>query len=138
LPIQLFCAIPDLAKQFIHFVPAANPVWILGDRHKLTQVFINLLTNACEATITEEPITWRIEPDQHHQAVSIQIHNWGNPIPPQLLPMITQPFFTTKANGHGLGLPLVQKIVDAHKGSLWFESTSAAGTTVRIQLPILN
>jgi hypothetical protein len=136
--LQLFCGISDRAKQSIHFVPAAYPVWIVGDRNKLTQVFINLLNNACEATITEELITWRIEPDPSHQKVSIQIHNWGNPIPPQLLPMITQPFFTTKTNGHGLGLSLVQKIVDTHKGSLWFESTVAAGTTVAIHLPILN
>jgi signal transduction histidine kinase len=124
--------------RLVRLVCSDLPIWTIADRHKLTQVFLNLLDNAGEATIDSEPICWRFVPAPSERQVSIEIHNWGEPIPPQLLGIVTQPFVTTKANGRGLGLSIVRKIVAAHQGTLAIESSSEAGTTVRIQLPTID
>jgi signal transduction histidine kinase len=134
--LALLSSIPETANQVIHLMPHPCPVWIQGDRHKLTQVLMNLLTNACEATRITEAITWQISTDFDQQMAVIKIHNWGDPIPPQLLPLITKPFFTTKPQGHGLGLHLARKIVEAHGGSLLLESTAELGTTAEVCLPL--
>ena len=68
--------------------------------------------------------------------VTITVHNGGDPIPPDVLPQLTQPFFTTKSSGNGLGLAITRRIVEAHGGTLAFASTAEAGTTVKVQLPI--
>jgi signal transduction histidine kinase len=125
-------------QQVIQLVHADRPIWTIADRHKLTQVFLNLLDNARVATTADLPISWRIVPDPVECQVLIEVHNWGDPIPPQLLPLVTQPFVTTKANGCGLGLTVVSQIVAAHQGTFAIESSVDAGTTVRIQLPTIE
>ncbi len=109
-----------------------------GDRDKLKQVLINLVTNACEAILVQETVTWRIQhlPQQQtpQQQIEIQIHNGGDPIPPDVLPKLTQPFVSTKANGNGLGLAITKRIIEAHDGSIEIESRDQ-GTTVTVLLP---
>lgn len=133
----LFTSIPKNAVRTIEFVRSDRPLWLLGDRCKLTQVFINLLDNACEATPDGSLISWTINPDPDNLSITIEIHNWGDPIPPQFLSYVTQPFCTTKSTGHGLGLTIVRQIVEAHQGCLKIISTAATGTTVRLELPML-
>jgi len=109
--------------------------WIVGDVDKLKQVFINLIRNACEAVPPGESVTWHIAPGPTPHHLWVSIHNGGDPIPPAVLDKMGQPFFTTKAGGNGLGLAIVQRIVEAHGGTLTIESTAEAGTTVRVVLP---
>jgi signal transduction histidine kinase len=135
--ITLFASIPKNADRSIDYSRSDLPMWIWGDRSKLIQAVINLLDNACEATPTESPITWKTIPNPDERTIAIEIHNWGEPIPPQFLPDVTTPFWTTKSTGHGLGLAIVQQIVTAHQGRLEITSTATAGTTVRIELPLL-
>jgi len=106
---------------------------VLGDRDKLKQVFINLVTNACEASPSDADVAWHI--DVTEAQATVQIHNGGDPIPPDILPKLTQPFFTTKSSGNGLGLAITQRIVDAHGGELEIESSAEKGTTVTVSLP---
>ncbi|WP_051463643.1 two-component system sensor histidine kinase NtrB [Leptolyngbya sp. PCC 6406] len=108
--------------------------WIDGDADKLKQVFINLVRNACEAVAPGDTVTWCIT--SLPQAVCISVHNGGDPIPPEVLAKLGQPFFTTKLGGNGLGVAIVKRIVAAHSGKVAIESTAEAGTTVRIMLPL--
>ena len=107
---------------------------IAGDRDRLKQVFINLLSNACEAAPAAETITCTLI--EKADCVVVTVHNGGPPIPPDILPKLTQPFFTTKSSGNGLGLAITRRIIEAHGGTLHFASTAEAGTTVTVQLPI--
>jgi len=133
---------PAISRR-IDFVPAPHPVGVLADKDKLKQVFINLLDNACQAlsaesvTNADAKITWTVEPDLITNSVYIRIHNGGNPIPPETLPKLMKPFFTTKSCGTGLGLAIVKRIVDAHSGELMITSNEAEGTQVSIKFAIL-
>lgn len=118
----------------IQTVGLDHDVVVMADRDRLKQVFINLLSNACEAAPKGDRITCTQAADA--QTLNIQIHNGGDPIPPEVLPKLTQPFFTTKSSGNGLGLSITRRIIEAHSGTIHFTSTAATGTTVTVQLPI--
>ncbi len=142
-PIRLM---PSAMRRRIEFVPAAQSVTILGDRDKLKQVFINLIDNACEAVSEGEIITWTIDIDNTdvtatnvtaiNPCVLVQVHNQGDPIPPECLDRLTKPFYTTKSSGTGLGLAIVKRIVEAHGGRLAIASSAMRGTTVSITFPL--
>jgi PAS domain S-box-containing protein len=112
-----------------------TPVTIQGDRDKLKQVFINLISNAQEACPPNGVVTWVVHPPGANQ-VTVSIHNDGDPIPPDVLPMLTRPFFTTKSSGNGLGLAITKRIVEAHQGKLEISSSPEEGTTVTISFPM--
>lgn len=128
--------LPIIKNRKIQLRSSVPPVWVVGDRDKLKQVFINLIKNACEAIDDHQTITWNIQPCQLANQVQINIHNGGNPIPHDILTKIGTPFFTTKPNGNGLGLAIVKQIIAAHNGELIITSEATLGTTVTIQLPI--
>ncbi|MDJ0714731.1 MAG: ATP-binding protein [Prochloraceae cyanobacterium] len=136
--LNLIPSIPDAKGREIRWVPTCGQVWLRGDRNKLKQVFINLLTNACQAVKPGEVITWSVELDSTSKHVSIRLHNGGNPIAPEVLSQLTKPFFTTKPNGTGLGLAIVDEIVRAHSGEMKIESSTTFGTTVSVRLPLLR
>ncbi|MEO0769428.1 MAG: ATP-binding protein, partial [Cyanobacteria bacterium J06649_4] len=111
----------------------AKEAIVIGDRDKLKQVFINLVTNACEAIPPKERVTWQLTCPTPQQ-IKIQIHNGGDPIPADVLPKLTQPFVSTKSNGNGLGLAITKRIIEAHGGTLSITSTAEKGTTVTVLL----
>jgi PAS domain S-box-containing protein len=114
-----------------------TPVQVLGDQDKLKQVLINLVTNAYEAVSIGETITVDLQTTGNHQAC-IQIQNGGEPIPADVLPKLTKPFFTTKPAGTGLGLAIVKRIIEAHEGELRIESSAATGTIVQVLIPLID
>ncbi|MDJ0701901.1 MAG: PAS domain S-box protein [Leptolyngbyaceae cyanobacterium MO_188.B28] len=126
---------PTTRDRQIKFVPSPSPTRVQGDRDKLKQVFINLVSNACEAVGPGEEILWRIDQRADEKQVWVQVHNGGEPIPPEVLPKLTTPFFTTKSTGNGLGLAITKRIVESHGGELTIESAAAMGTTVTVSLP---
>jgi signal transduction histidine kinase len=82
-----------------------------------------------------------LTPDPEEAAfVVIEIIDTGTGIPPELLPKVMEPFFTTKPEGKGtgLGLPISRRVVQEHGGLLQIESSVGEGTTIRIRLPVLN
>ncbi|BAY65626.1 multi-sensor signal transduction multi-kinase [Calothrix brevissima NIES-22] len=127
--------IPVASGKHLKFVAATQPLNVLADGDKIKQVLINLVTNACEAVSIGETIAVQIQVTENHQ-VCIQIHNQGTPIPADILPQLTKPFFTTKASGTGLGLAIVKRIVEAHDGEFSIESSAVTGTIVKVQLPL--
>ena len=105
------------------------------DAHKLERVFQNLLLNACEAV---PPESGRIEITLHSngEAVEIRVADNGHGIPALVREKLFEPFVSQgKENGTGLGLTVVQKIVQDHGGEVTVERTSSAGTTFRVLLP---
>ena len=128
---------PDKPLNGIHLITPDDPVTIAGDRDKLKQVFINLIANAQEACGPDDTVTWTIcRPTGG--SVTSRIHNGGDAIPPALLPKLTQPFFTTKPSGNGLGLAITKRIVEAHGGQMAIASSAEDGTTVTITLPLIG
>ncbi|MEM6399973.1 MAG: ATP-binding protein [Cyanobacteria bacterium P01_D01_bin.116] len=126
---------PQAKGRIIEFIPFSQPIHILGDADKLQQIFINILRNACEAVENGEVIQWRVS-YLHPDYLRISINNGGNAIPSFMLPKITQPFYSTKSDGTGLGLTIVERIVQAHGGKLSIQSNSITGTTVKVELPV--
>ncbi|WP_020651273.1 sensor histidine kinase [Solimonas variicoloris] len=118
---------------FVNRVPPALAVD--GDRARLTQVFLNLLANAADAS----PAGGRIEirATRGAASVTVEVQDWGSGIPEALLDRIFEPFVTTKepGRGTGLGLPLVFRIVADHGGSITVASHAGAGTTFTLRLP---
>ncbi|MBW4434047.1 MAG: GAF domain-containing protein [Pelatocladus maniniholoensis HA4357-MV3] len=131
------CEMPEARSRHIEFIPVSSTVKILGDKDKLKQVFINIVRNACEAVSAGDVVKWKVDSSSLDN-VSINVWNGGEPIPPEVLCKLTQPFFSTKACGTGLGLAITKRIVNAHGGKLSIESDIATGTIVSVQLPAVT
>jgi len=111
---------------------------IHADRQQLRQLFLNLFTNATDAMPNGGTLTVSVEPFNNEKQIRLQISDTGVGIPPEILQRVTEPFYTTKANGKGtgLGLAICRRIVEDHRGS--FKITSPGidqGATVEILLP---
>jgi signal transduction histidine kinase len=104
----------------------------------MEQVFINLLTNAAQASGPDEPVTvaTRLEPGSNEQCFEINVIDKGCGIPPDKIETIFNPFVTTKQDGVGLGLAIVAKIVDGHGGKMTVDSEPGKGSTFHITLPV--
>jgi len=105
-----------------------------ADPGLLEQVLWNLFLNAAEAMKGRGEIRVHIRNPSH--AVELTISDSGGGIPPEVLQKLFRPFFTTKANGTGLGLALCRKIVEAHRGTIEIQSDLGKGSTVVLRFPI--
>jgi len=99
----------------------------------IRRVLHNVFINAFEAM--PEGGTLKIESKKNVENVSIKICDSGTGIPKKVIKKLFTPFFTTKARGVGLGLPICKRIVEAHGGSIGVESKAGKGTCVTIILP---
>lgn len=97
---------------------------IKGDKDKLKQVFLNLLSNAHDAISTDGDITISTQFDGEDREIVISVVDTGVGIPPDILDRIFDPFFTTKAvdKGTGLGLSVTFGIIQEHEGRLEVQS----------------
>ncbi|MDY6902857.1 MAG: ATP-binding protein [Cyanobacteriota bacterium] len=134
LNIQL--DLPQFINKHIEFNPAIDKPIIQGDEDKIKQVLINLVQNAFEAIAPGEEVKLEVDSNIDKEEVSIQVHNGGEPIPPDILPLLTQPFYSTKSSGTGLGLAITKRIVEAHNGEFMIESNPERGTSVTVKLPL--
>jgi two-component system sensor histidine kinase AtoS len=102
----------------------------------LRQAFLNILANAVEAMPGGGHLYLATRRDGNTVVVSIT--DTGPGLEPAEVERVLSPFYSTKPLGTGLGLPLVARIVSAHRGGLAFESRPGKGTTVRISLPVVS
>jgi signal transduction histidine kinase len=107
---------------------------IQADGEQIKQVFLNLFLNAVQAM--PEGGKLRIKTDRKGQWVRIEIQDEGAGIPERIKDKLFEPFFTTKEEGIGLGLSIVKRIVDDHKGSIKVRNSHPKGTIFTINLPI--
>jgi len=114
---------------------------IFGNQADLTQVFLNLYSNAYKAMSQGGTLTIQsrlISLGDKHQLVKISISDTGCGIPTESLSKIFDPFYTTseRLEGTGLGLSLTQKIIKEHGGILEVTSVVGKGTTFHVTLPV--
>jgi signal transduction histidine kinase len=112
---------------------------IKADQGQMERVFLNLLSNAVKFTPENGKVSISIEEKDNDTQFSIE--DTGIGIPPQDIQKVFQEFFRAdnaldqKIKGSGLGLSLVKKIIDAHKGKIWFDSALGKGTRFTFTLP---
>jgi PAS domain S-box-containing protein len=136
-PLDIIAMLQDCAREnglTLDLGDSAAEVTVVADATALRQVFSNLMRNSKEAARpgTEVVVAARVQ--QKGQQVQVQLADNGTGIPKDKLEKIFIPFFTTKAQGTGLGLALVHRIVTDHGGTIAVES-SQRGTTFTITLP---
>ncbi len=108
---------------------------IVADRQRLLQVFVNVLSNACDASAGNGQVEVSTAINKHDIVVGVR--DQGTGMTEAELGKVFEPFYTTKepGQGTGLGLALAYNIVKDHGGEIVIESAPQAGTLVRIQLP---
>jgi PAS domain S-box-containing protein len=111
------------------------------DAKQIQQVLINLITNAGDAITTKGIITIHsfLEKSVKYnesEYVVVSISDDGAGIPPEDLSKIFNPFFTRKADGTGLGLPITQRILHQHNGIIDVQSKVGEGATFYVKLPV--
>jgi signal transduction histidine kinase len=116
--------------EFRYLEPRA--LHLFADKTLLTQCFFNLLRNAYEAT---QAGSVSVEAETHRKKLWVKVADTGKGIPPDRLPQVFDPFFSTKDKGLGVGLYLARKIIEAHGGRIEVESQPGQGTEFIIRLP---
>ena len=135
----------------VHIQRAYDVVPVLWvDTGQIEQVLFNLYMNALQAmpeggelTVTcrvvEQVAELRLKPaTELQQWFVLTVTDTGMGIAPDALKRIFQPFFTTKAHGIGLGLPITRRLIEDHGGTLHVESQPGKGTTMTVYLPLLT
>lgn len=123
-------------KRLENDVPRDLPL-IRADANQISQVLMNLLLNAAEATPEGGRITISANKLTYVDMIEIRIGDTGSGIPADILPHVFEPFFTTKrGRGTGLGLSISLAYVRSHNGEIRVASVPHHGTTVTLTLPI--
>lgn len=117
------------------YLNVKQDIYLSLDYLRMKQVFVNILKNALEARKEEEPLNVLIEVKKSLKAIKITIKDNGIGMDKNTLDRITEIFYTTKANGNGLGVVLSKEIVEMHNGTITYKSQKDKGTTVTITLP---
>jgi len=115
-----------------------SAVAVKMDKHRLVQVLTNLLINAIDAMDGKGSIEIRTDFVQKRemQFCRISVKDSGKGIPKESTLHVFTPYYTTKESGTGLGLPIVERIVNDHGGSIWFNSAEGMGATFFVDLPV--
>jgi len=115
--------------------PECETVWV--DPNLFRLVIDNLVSNARQAMRSGGTIKLRVRKDTAAivPSVRLEIQDSGRGMGADVKRRATDPFFTTRPSGTGLGLPIVVRIIEAHGGTLTIESNEGAGTTVSVSVP---
>jgi len=122
----------------LHVDLAAPSLTACCDRVQLQQVMINLILNSVQAMVEAAgprklTIVTRQFDDGHAQVI---VQDSGTGISQENAGCLFNPFFTTKAEGMGMGLSICRSIVEAHGGRIWTESPQAGGAVLQFILPV--
>jgi len=125
----------QVIREFAPEVPV-----ILADRQQLRQLFLNLFTNAGDAMPKGGTMTIRVAAQPEEKKVFIEIADTGIGIPPEILPKVMEPFYTTKPEGKGtgLGLAICRRIAQEHRGTLDISSEGIPGKGTKIRITLLS
>jgi len=121
------------------FIYEASPISLMGDRERLEQVVVNLLSNALKYTPSGGRIS--VTADKTDGEVRIIVHDNGIGIPKKDLPRLFERFYrvdkarSRRSGGTGLGLSIAREIVEGHHGTIRVDSIPDQGTTVTVTLP---
>ncbi len=114
---------------------------VMANKAHLIQVLRNLIVNAFEAICeredphaTRELVISAVQDEPGYARVAIR--DSGKGIAPEMMSRLFEPFFTTKPNGMGMGLAIVQSIIENHRGRLWATRNPEHGATLQFKLPL--
>lgn len=113
-----------------------HPLMVRGDADALRHLFVNLLLNASQA-LSAGGVA-RVEARRSEDAIIVSVVDDGPGIADENLSRVGQPFFTTRAGGTGLGLPIARQIAAAHGGTIEIARANGRGTVVRVSLPVVS
>ena len=161
--VEVRQAVGELLEMFASTLPdnvrvivdVEEGITVHADAAQLRQLLWNLVLNAAQAmpdggelrihgAVVPEGAPQEARADRRKRGeaksawAELSVRDEGIGIPADLLDRIFDPFFTTKAQGSGLGLAMVHRIVEEHGGSLGVESTVGRGTEIRVRLPLVE
>ena len=144
----------DLARETVEFLstlaigrkvelvsvitPHALP--ILGDRIQLQQVILNLVVNGIDA-MRDTPSAKRIiniRTSRVENFAQLSVSDRGSGIPEEKLKEVFEPFFTSKAEGMGMGLSIARTIIEAHNGQISARNRDHGGASFRVKIPLVQ
>jgi C4-dicarboxylate-specific signal transduction histidine kinase len=109
---------------------------VLGDKVQLQQVVLNLVMNGIEAMDLVRPRVLKVQTDQANPGmVRVSIEDTGTGIDPSNIDRVFKPYFTTKANGMGMGLVICRSIIENHGGRIWVSPRANGGSIFQFELP---
>ena len=106
------------------------------DPMKVEQTMHELIANALDAMPGGGTLGVTTRASADRSSVIVEISDTGKGIPAELLPTVTDPFFTTRPEGTGLGLAIAKRFVEQNGGTLVITSEAGRGTTVEIRFPL--
>lgn len=109
-------------------------VAVIADAGHVQQIMMNLILNAMQAMPDGGLLTIRARREDHMGV--IELTDTGTGMPPEILRHVTEPFFTTRHDGTGLGLSVSKQLIELNGGKLDFFSEPGQGTTVSLYLPL--
>jgi signal transduction histidine kinase len=115
-----------------------NELPILGDRIQIQQVILNLVVNGIDA-MRDAPMESRtisVRTSLTEKFAELSVSDRGPGIPESKLKEVFEPFFTSKAEGMGMGLSIARTIVEAHHGQIWAKNRDHGGASFRVRLPL--
>lgn len=130
---------PDLTDRDIGVVRSGEldaPLWVMGDKDLLYRAFYNVMSNAVQAMGNAGTLTIHLSRLREPESmVHILFHDTGPGFPAENISQLLDPFFTTKEGGTGLGLPIVNSIINSHRGTLALANAEDGGAQVSVILP---
>ncbi len=111
---------------------------IFGNPNQLQQVLVNIILNAIQAMGERGSLEISLRVDNKTNKAYLSVKDNGPGIPDEVLKHILEPFYTTKKDGTGLGLSVSYGIIKEHKGEIHIDSKKGQGTTVTIELPLIE
>jgi len=126
---------PEVSFNIDH---VSNDTAVRIDKHRFSQALANLVINAIDAMDGKGYIEIRTDSVKKREArfCRLSVRDTGKGISKQDSQNIFTPYYTTKETGTGLGLPIVERIVNDHGGSVWFNTAEGVGTTFYMDLPV--
>ena len=128
----------ELAQRRIRVEKAFSPAVpaLMIDTQQIKQAAINILKNAMEAMENGGTLTVKTYPVDGTREVAIEFGDTGPGISLKAMHNVFNPYYTTKPRGTGLGLPITNRIIKAHKGKIELRNKDAGGAVFTIKLPI--
>jgi signal transduction histidine kinase len=138
--IRFISALTVSRKFELVSVITAEALPVIGDRIQLQQVILNLVVNGIDAmkdTPSENRII-SIRTSRAEHFAQLSVLDRGSGIPEDKLKEVFEPFYTSKAEGMGMGLSIARTIVEAHNGQITAKNRDHGGASIRIRLPLVK
>lgn len=139
--LQLTKGMSGKRQQIVQYTPLVEPILLYGDARRLKQVLVNLLSNAIKFTPEKGELGLEVHANPQDQQIQFVVWDKGIGIKPEYLSRLFKPFtqidsrLSREYSGTGLGLSLVQKLVELHDGSVEVASVFGEGSRFTVTLP---